>query len=62
MSSTGTSSFSTPVYVSECSPSHLRGTLVTMLSLAMPLGAFVSTVVNGLLCGVANDWRYVFVD
>ena len=55
----GIASYSAPLYISEISPAHLRGALVSMNQLAIAFGICVSYVVDYFcaLHGGAHAWR-----
>ncbi|CAM9675705.1 unnamed protein product [Choristocarpus tenellus] len=55
----GLASLATPVYIAEASPSHLRGTLVTLNTLLITLGQFAAGVVDGLYSETDGGWRYM---
>lgn len=48
-----------PVYVSECSPANVRGTLTTLYQLFITTGIWVSAVIAVVFQNVHNGWRYM---
>ncbi|CAM9099722.1 unnamed protein product, partial [Hapterophycus canaliculatus] len=55
----GLASLTTPVYIAEASPSHIRGKLVTLNTLFITVGQVVAGVVDGLFAGTDGGWRYM---
>eukprot|EP00903_Cladosiphon_okamuranus_P005490 g5473.t1 len=55
----GLASLTTPVYIAEASPSHIRGKLVTLNTLFITVGQVVAGVVDGLYSGTPGGWRYM---
>ncbi|KAK2871813.1 hypothetical protein FQN49_002804 [Arthroderma sp. PD_2] len=55
----GMASLITPLYISELSPSHLRGRMVTILSLLVTGGQVVAYVVGWLLSTQPSGWRWM---
>lgn len=55
----GLASLTTPVYIAEASPSHIRGKLVTLNTLFITVGQVVAGVVDGLFSGTHSGWRYM---
>lgn len=55
----GLASLTTPVYIAEASPSHIRGKLVTLNTLFITVGQVVAGVVDGLFSGTPSGWRYM---
>lgn len=55
----GLASLTTPVYIAEAAPSHMRGTLVTLNTLFITVGQVVAGVVDGLFSDGQNGWRYM---
>jgi SP family galactose:H+ symporter-like MFS transporter len=55
----GGASFISPMYISEISPSKIRGSLVSFNQLALTIGIVVSYLVDYLLSG-SQDWRLMF--
>ena len=50
-----------PMYISEISPAHLRGRLVSLYQLAITLGILIAFMSNYLLSGTGEDaWRWMF--
>lgn len=48
-----------PVYVSECAPAAMRGTLVTTVNVAITFGQFFSSCLDALFVRVPHGWRYM---
>ncbi|EFQ98877.1 myo-inositol transporter 1 [Nannizzia gypsea CBS 118893] len=55
----GMSSLITPLYISELSPSHLRGRMVTVLSLLVTGGQVIAYIVGWLLSSQPSGWRWM---
>ncbi|CAM9749098.1 unnamed protein product [Pylaiella littoralis] len=55
----GLASLTTPVYIAEAAPSHIRGRLVTLNTLFITVGQVVAGVVDGLFSGTDSGWRYM---
>ena len=55
----GLASLTTPVYIAEASPSHIRGKLVTLNTLFITVGQVVAGIVDGLFSGTHSGWRYM---
>ncbi|EGD88374.1 hypothetical protein H112_04856 [Trichophyton rubrum D6] len=55
----GMSSLITPLYISELSPSHLRGRMVTVLSLLVTGGQVIAYIVGWLLSSQPGGWRWM---
>lgn len=55
----GVASFMVPLYISEISPAHVRGGMVSLNQLAVTVGILVSYGVNYLFAADAN-WRAMF--
>lgn len=49
-----------PVFMSEISPSKIRGTILTLNSLAITGGQLASYVMSLLFANVEHSWRYLF--
>ena len=56
----GVASFTVPLYISEVSPSQIRGSLVSLNQLMITIGIVVSYLVNFSLATVDQGWRYMF--
>ena len=56
----GVASFTVPLYISEVSPSEIRGSLVSLNQLMITIGIVVSYLVNFSLASVDEGWRYMF--
>ncbi|XP_046341100.2 proton myo-inositol cotransporter-like [Haliotis rufescens] len=57
----GLASMTVPMYIAECSPSHLRGRMVTLNVLFITGGQFVASVMDGAFSYVEKGgWRYMF--
>jgi MFS transporter, SP family, arabinose:H+ symporter len=58
----GAASVVSPMYISEVSPSHLRGRLVAAYQLSIVIGVLASYSTNYLLRGVGPaNWRWMFL-
>jgi sugar porter (SP) family MFS transporter len=57
----GVASFTVPLYISEISPSNVRGALVSLNQLAITVGIVVSYLVDYAFAGVEHGWRYMFL-
>ncbi|KAJ8381829.1 hypothetical protein SKAU_G00026070 [Synaphobranchus kaupii] len=56
----GIASMTIPVYIAECSPSHLRGQLVTINTLFITGGQFIASLIDGAFSYLRHDgWRYM---
>jgi sugar porter (SP) family MFS transporter len=55
----GIASFAVPLYISEISPAHARGALVSLNQLAITVGIVLSYVVDYVLAG-DKSWRGMF--
>lgn len=55
----GIASTTVPIYVAEVSPYRLRGTLVTINTLCVTGGQFISYLVDGLLAHTTEGWRWM---
>ena len=53
----GISSIVSPMFISEVSPTHIRGRLVSLNQLSIMVGIFISLLVNYLLVNFSNNWR-----
>ena len=49
-----------PVFLSEVSPASIRGTVLTLNSLAITGGQFLSYVAAYMLADLKHSWRYLF--
>jgi len=57
----GAASGIAPLYISEISPSKVRGSLVSMYQLFIVTGILISYFINYLLSGIGDDnWRWMF--
>ncbi|MCQ2233422.1 MAG: sugar porter family MFS transporter [Paludibacteraceae bacterium] len=58
----GIASFSTPLYIAEISPAHIRGTLVSMFQLLITVGILAAFVSDSLISDNSNPacWRTMF--
>lgn len=56
----GAASVMVPLYISEMSPTPVRGTLSSLFQLAITIGILVAYVINYLLAG-AEAWRWMLV-
>lgn len=60
---TGLTSSTIPMYLAECSPSYLRGTLVSTNIAMVAFGQFMANVVDGIFgSDTRNGWRSVNVN
>ncbi len=57
----GVASYSVPLYISEISPSHVRGTLVSINQLAITVGIFTSYLVDLGFANFDEGWRWMFL-
>lgn len=57
--SVGTASFVAPLYISEVSPPKLRGGLVSFNQLAVTTGILTAYIVDFLLKGATDNWRWM---
>ena len=58
----GATSVVGPMYISEISPAHRRGTLVSMNQFAITIGIVVAYVIDYLVMDMGDDsWRYMLV-
>ena len=57
--SVGTASFVAPLYISEVSPPKVRGGLVSFNQLAVTTGILVAYIVDFLLKGLDDNWRWM---
>ncbi|RUS75144.1 hypothetical protein EGW08_017084 [Elysia chlorotica] len=48
-----------PVYVAECSPSDIRGRLVTVHQLCITIGIWISSIFAGAFQELDQGWRYM---
>jgi sugar porter (SP) family MFS transporter len=55
----GVASFTAPLYISEVSPPHVRGRLVSLNQLMITIGIVVSYLADYALAG-ASAWRWMF--
>jgi SP family galactose:H+ symporter-like MFS transporter len=55
----GIASFTSPMYMSEISPSKIKGSLVSINQLAVTIGIVVGYLVDYALSGI-QGWRYMF--
>ena len=56
----GVASFTVPLYISEVSPSPIRGSLVSLNQLMITLGIVMAYVVDFSLASTEEGWRYMF--
>ena len=60
-SATGIASMVAPLYISENSPRHIRGRLVTFNQMAIVSGILLAYIVNWSLAGIGpSAWRWMF--
>lgn len=57
----GVASYTVPLYISEVSPSHARGALVSINQLAITVGIFASYIVDLGFAGFDDGWRWMFL-
>jgi MFS family permease len=57
----GAASFAVPLYISEISPTRVRGALVSLNQLMITIGIVISYVVDDSFPGVEHGWRYMFL-
>ena len=55
----GLASMSVPMYISEASPPHLRGLLVSCNVLVITFGQFVAACVCGVFSKTDQGWKYM---
>ncbi len=55
----GIASFTSPMYMSEISPTRIRGSLVSINQLAVTIGIVIAYLVDYALSG-SQGWRYMF--
>lgn len=55
----GIASMAAPLYIAETSPSHIRGALVSINTLMVTFGQFVSYLVNYGFTQVPGTWRWM---
>jgi sugar porter (SP) family MFS transporter len=55
----GVASMLTPLYLAEMAPKERRGFIVSLNQFCITFGILVSYIVDYLLTGVANDWRWM---
>ncbi|HXX45322.1 MAG TPA: sugar porter family MFS transporter [Candidatus Acidoferrales bacterium] len=55
----GIASFTAPLYISEISPAHIRGKLVSLNQLMITIGILVSYLADYALAG-SRGWRWMF--
>lgn len=56
----GVASYAAPLYISEISPSNVRGALVSLNQLMITCGIVVSYLVDYALSTAAHQWRWMF--
>ncbi len=56
----GVASFTVPLYISEVSPSAIRGSLVSLNQLMITIGIVMSYLINYSLASTEEGWRYMF--
>ncbi|NBC83568.1 MAG: sugar porter family MFS transporter [Bacteroidetes bacterium] len=57
----GVASYTVPLYISELSPTHVRGALVSINQLAITVGIFASYLVDLGFANTHEGWRWMFV-
>jgi SP family myo-inositol transporter-like MFS transporter 13 len=57
----GLASSTVPMYIAECAPSELRGSLVTINNIFITGGQFVASLIAGAFSlDLVNGWRFLF--
>lgn len=56
----GIASFTVPLYISEISPSNVRGAMVSLNQLAITIGIVFSYLIDTLFAEVQHGWRFMF--
>jgi len=56
----GIASFTVPLYISEVSPSAMRGSLVSLNQLMITIGIVLSYLVDFSFSSMEDGWRYMF--
>lgn len=57
----GIASYSVPLYISEISPSRVRGAMVSINQLAITVGIFLSYIINLSFANFEEGWRWMFL-
>jgi sugar porter (SP) family MFS transporter len=57
----GVTSYSVPLYISELSPTPVRGALVSISQLAITIGIFIAYIVNLGFANFEGGWRWMFL-
>ncbi len=57
----GVASYTVPLYISELSPTHVRGALVSINQLAITVGIFASYLVDLGFANFEDGWRWMFL-
>src|SRR6056297_423865 len=57
----GVASYTVPLYISELSPTHVRGALVSINQLAITVGIFASYLVDLGFANFEEGWRWMFL-
>lgn len=57
----GVASYTVPLYISEISPTHVRGALVSINQLAITVGIFTSYLVDLGFANFEEGWRWMFL-
>lgn len=57
----GVASYTVPLYISELSPTHARGALVSINQLAITVGIFASYLVDLGFANFDEGWRWMFL-
>lgn len=55
----GLASMSVPMYISEASPAHLRGLLVSCNILIVTFGQFIAACICGAFSQTEKGWKYM---
>ncbi|KAK3711146.1 hypothetical protein QZH41_020717 [Actinostola sp. cb2023] len=56
----GGASMTVPLYIAECTPTSIRGKLVTMNNGFITGGQFIASAIDGIFATVPAGWRYMF--
>lgn len=57
----GIASYSVPLYISEISPTKVRGALVSINQLAITIGVFLSYIAGLCFANIEDGWRWMFL-
>lgn len=56
----GLASMIVPLYLAECAPDSIRGTLVTMNQMMITFGILLANLMDGAFAKTPHGWRYAF--